>query len=1174
MKKKWFNDRAADALLKWLRVMKLTFLILLMTFMHLSASVYSQQSRFSLSLNNVSLREALKQIEEQSDYFFLYKGEEVDVSQNVSVNIENRDITDILGQLLRGTNISYEIINRQIVLSPVGKPDFSETGVQQERTISGSVTDSDGNPIPGVTVLVKGTTNGTITDANGGYSLRNVAADAVLVFSFVGMREQEAAVAGQTRVNVSLEEETIGIEEVIAIGYGVQKKSVVTAAISRVTAEELNTTKPSRVEDALKGKVSGVQITQSSGQPGSDSKVRIRGIGTVNNSEPLYIVDGMPVDGGINYLNPVDIQSVEILKDAASAAIYGARAANGVILVTTKSGTQGKAVINYDVNYGWQNPWKKKSVLNAQEYMVIMNEAQVNDGNAPRYSQEAMNAFEGEGTDWQDETFYYDAPVQTHQVSVSGGNEKAQYFLSLGYFEQDGIVGGNYNKSNYNRLSIRSNTTYHIYETTDRSFLNNLKIGMNISYGRNKSRGIETNSEYGSILGSALTFNPLVPVYADEETAAAILAQYPNAVTDKNGRVFSIPPSGFQEIANPVGMLNQPRAELSADDKFVGTFWGELDVLPGLKLKSSYGFDLAFWGKDGYEFPYFLATQGKNISQSSVWSEMNRGYKWQVENVLTYHKVMAEKHDITIVAGQSAQQYTYRQLGGSDYDLLERDPSKANINSAIAPRDDERVYGGTGGYDFASLASYFGRINYNYEERYLLQLSLRRDGSSRFGPSHKWANFPAISVGWNVLNEPYIHAPEWFDAFKLRVSWGKNGNENIGNFRYTSLMDGGQNYYFGGGYVVPADGSNNGSTGGSMQYGTSPAAIPNPSVKWEESEQTDLGFDAYFADSKLKFSFDYFKKKTNGMLMDQPIPRYVGQGAPIANVGDMENHGFEFEAGWRQTTGDFSYTISANASYLKNELIRLGNASGEQIYETAGASGVGSFIKGENGEVWPYFYGFKTDGLFQSQLEVDSYVNNEGAKMQPNARPGDVRFVDFNGDGSVDDNDKTKIGKGMPDWTFGLTLGAEWKGFDLNLFFYGTTGNDIFDFSQRGDIPAMNRPSWILDRWHGEGTSNKIPRMTTANPNSNWRSSDLYIKDGSYLRLKTAQLGYTIPDQLIKRAGIQRLRLYVAAENLFTLTGYDGFDPEVATGEYTRIGVDRGVYPQSRTISIGANITF
>lgn len=1031
------------------------------------------------------------------------------------------------------------------------------------------VAGSDNEPLPGVNVLVKGATaQGTITDLNGRFSL-SVAPDAVLSFSYVGYRSQEVSVKGNLTLRVVLVDDTEALDEIVVVGYGVQKKSVVTAAISRVTADELNVTKPSRVEDALKGKVSGVQITQSSGQPNSDSKVRIRGIGTVNNSDPLYIVDGMPVDGGINYLNPVDIESVEILKDAASAAIYGARAANGVVLVTTKSGTKGKTTVNYDFSYGWQNPWKKKSVLDAKEYMTIMNESLVNDGNAPRYSQE-MIAVSGKGTDWQEETFNFDAPVQNHQVSINGGSEKIQYFLSLGYFNQEGIVGGNHGRSNYERWSVRSNSTYTVFEAENRKWLNRVSVGVNVGYSRSTSTGIDANSEYGSILGSALSFNPLVPVYASDEDAATILSQYPNAVKDKDGKVFSIPPTGFQEIANPVAMLHQERSEKNNEDKFVGTFWGEIDLLPGLAFKSSYGFDLAFWGRDGYEFPYFLATQGKNVDQSSVWSEMNRGYKWQVENVLTYHKTFVEKHNVSIVFGQSAQKYTYRQLGGSDYNLLELDPNKANINSAIADRDLERIYGGTGGYNFAALASYFGRVDYNFDERYMIQATLRRDGSSRFGPSNKWAVFPAVSVGWNVLNEPYLENHlQWFDAFKLRFSWGKNGNENIGNFRYTSLMDGGQNYYFGGGYLVSSDSKN-----GEMQYGTSPAAIPNPNVKWEESEQIDLGFDARFFNNALSFSFDYFKKKTNGMLMDQPIPSYVGQSAPIANVGDMENWGLEFELGWKSKIGEFNYNVAANASFLKNTLIKLGNASGEAIYENAGASGLGSYIKGKNGEVWPYFYGYKTDGLFQSQAEIDAYVNDKSEKMQSKAQPGDVRFVDINQDGVVDDNDKTKIGKGMPDWSFGVSIGAEWKGFDLNLFFQGTAGNDIFDFSQRGDIPAMNRPSWILERWVGEGTSNHIPRMTTANPNSNWRSSDLYIKDGTYLRLKTIQLGYTLPSMWTNRVSVQKLRVFVSAENLLTFTGYDGFDPEIATGDYNRIGVDRGIYPQARTISVGANISF
>lgn len=1023
------------------------------------------------------------------------------------------------------------------------------------------VSGGDNLPLPGVNVVVKGTSIGTITDLDGQFSFA-VPAKSMLSITYIGYKPLEVAADGSKLMNITLQEDTETLDEVVVVGYGVQKKSVVTAAISRVTAEDLNNTTPSRIEDALKGKVSGVQITQSSGQPGADSKVRIRGVGTVNNSEPLYIVDGMPVDGGINYLNPTDIQSVEILKDAASAAIYGARAANGVILVTTKSGVSGKTNITYDFTYGLQNPWKKRSVLNATEYMTLMNEVAVNDGNAPKYLPEQI-ASAGKGTDWQDETFNYDAPVQSHQVSVNGGSDKIVYFLSLGYFDQEGIVGGNYGKSNYNRWSLRTNSTYNVFEAKDRSFLNKMRVGVNISYARAKSSGIETNSEYGSILGSALAFDPTVPVYATNPES--VLASYPHAVKDKDGKVYTIPAGGFQEIANPVGMLNAPTSSTLNEDKFVASFWGELDLYEGLKFKSSYGADLAFWGNDGYTFPYFLATQGKNITQSSVFSNMHRGFTWQVENTLTYTKTFDDKHNLTVLLGQSAKEYTLRELYGDDFDLLETNPDKANINSAIADRDEERVAGGTGGFSNQTLASYFGRIDYNFDERYMIQATVRRDGSSNFGPNHKWAVFPSVSLGWNVTNEAFMDSrPDWFSNLKLRASWGKNGNERIGQFRYTSLMDGGQNYYFGSGDHA------------TMQYGSSPSKIANPDVKWEESEQLDLGFESRFFNNSLTFGFDYFKKKTNGMLMDQPIPAYVGKGAPIANAGDMQNWGLEFESTYKLKINDFSFNVGANASYLNNKLIKLGNASGEAIYADAGASGVGSYVKGRNGEVYPYFYGYQTGGILQSQQEADEYNSKYGEKAQP----GDVIFLDIAGeksntpDGKITDADKTKIGKGMPDWTFGLSLGADWKGFDLNLFFQGTAGNDVFDFSQRGDIQAMNRPSWMLDRWIGEGTSNKIPRMTAVNPNRNWRSSDLYIKDGSYVRLKTIQLGYSLPTSLLEKASLQRLRLFVTAENLFTFTSYDGFDPEIAAGDYFNIGVDKGIYPQSRTISVGANLTF
>ena len=497
--------------------------------------------------------------------------------------------------------------------------------------------------------------------------------------------------------------------------------------------------------------------------------------------------------------------------------------------------------------------------------------------------------------------------------------------------------------------------------------------------------------------------------------------------------------------------------------------------------------------------------------------------------------------------------------------------AKANINYAIADRDDERVEGGTNGFDHETLASYFGRFDYNFAERYMIQATVRRDGSSHFGTNNKWGVFPSFSLGWNVWNEPYLQdaKPSWFNVLKLRFSWGQNGNESIDNFRYRSLMDGGENYYFGGSYNV-VDKTNTGT----MIYGTSPGAVANPDIKWETSTQTDIGVDMRLFNSRMNFGFDYFNKDTKDMLATMPVPTYIGQSAPLGNLGKMKNWGLEFEAGWKNTYKDFSYNVGVNLTYMKNKLISLGNASGETNYESAGASGVGDYVHAKNGEVWPYFYGYKTAGIFQNWAEVNSYVNDNGELIQPKAAPGDVRFVDLDGNGAIGSSDRTKIGKGMPDWTIGLNLGAEWKGFDISLSFQGTIGNDVFDFAQRGDIPAMNRPSWILDRWMGEGTSNKIPRMTSKNPNGNWASSDLYIHDGSYLRLKNTQLGYTLPSKLTNKFSVQRLRFYVAAENLITITGYEGFDPELASGGYTTIGVDKGIYPQSRTISFGANITF
>ncbi|MCR5077297.1 MAG: TonB-dependent receptor [Prevotella sp.] len=1037
---------------------------------------------------------------------------------------------------------------------------FSSLTFAQNRKYSGSVVDEQGEALIGASVVQEGTSQGTVTDLDGNFTV-SAAPGTTLVISYVGYDTQRIKVSDDMKVMLHVSAATLS--DVVVVGYGVQKKSVVTAAISKVTSDNLNLNEPTRVEDVMKGKVSGVQITQSSGIPGSDSKVRIRGIGTINNSDPLYIVDGMAVDGGISYLNPNDIESIEILKDAASGAIYGARAANGVVLITTKTGKIGKTRLSYDVSYGWQNPWRKKKVLGAQDYMTLMNEMAVNDGGKAVYD---VSKWDGTDTDWQEELFNDNAPIQNHQLSLSGGSDRVKYFLSLGYYGQDGIVGGNYDKANYNRWSIRTNSTYTAYETKDRNWLNKVVLGVNIGYSRGKTHGnLDPNSEYGSVLGSAVSMSPLVPVYAADPSA--VLAAHPYAVKDTSGNVFALPPGAWQELVNPMAMMNLPSNSVTNEDKFVGTFYAQIDVLPGLTFKTSYGADLAFWGIDGYTYPYYEGTMRDN-KISTVTSEMHRGYRWQVENTLSYTKTFNEVHNLSVVLGQSANKYRVRNLWGQDFSLFSTDPSKANINSGTADRSEERVSGGTNGTTFTSFASYFGRVDYNYAERYMVELTLRRDGSSRFGANHKWATFPAFSLGWNLTNEPYMHFPAWISSMKLRGGWGKNGNENIGNFRYTALLDGGQNYYYGGHYDASTQ-----TKGGTMQYGTSPSALPNPDIMWEESNQVDIGFDAIFF-NRLNFTFDYYCKRTNGMLMDAPIPDYVGLAAPMSNLGKMKNWGLEFEMGWRDQIGDFHYNIQANATYMRNKLIDLGNESGEAIYETAGASGVGDFIKAKNGDVFPYFYGKDAIGIFQSQAEIDNYKSSDGKVIQPNAKPGDVIFRDIDGNGKIDDGDKHKIGKGMPDWSYGLTLGAEWKGFDFGMFFQGTIGNDIFNFDQRADIPAMNRGSYMMERWHGEGTSNSLPRMTSSDSNGNWSSSSLYIKDGSYCRLKTLTLGYTLPKNITMKFSCEKLRLYMAFENLLTFTSYEGFDPEVATGDYTRIGVDRGCYPQARTFMIGANISF
>lgn len=1030
----------------------------------------------------------------------------------------------------------------------------------QKVTISGQVKDTQGEPIIGANVFIKGTTNGSITDLDGMFTITDVEQGSIVEISFIGYLSQTAVASGNAPLLITLKEDNQALDEVVVIGYGVQKKSVVTASIARVSADDLNSTAPVRVDNALKGLASGVQVTTTNGQPGSEAKIRIRGTGTINNSNPLYIVDGMAIDGGIDYLNPNDIASIEVLKDAASGAVYGARAANGVVLITTKSGKEGKVRVTYDFSYGWQRPWKEREMLNATQYATLMNEASNYAGEGNLYQNPSQY---GIGTNWQKETFNYDAPVQNHQVSVSGATEKINYFLSLGYYDQEGIVGGNYDRSNYNRMTMRTNTTYTVFdESKNRNWLNKMTIGVNAAYSRIKSSGIETNSLTGSALGNAMFLSPMLGVYADDEDAlykqyAEEIKQNGDLVRDKKtGRLVTIPSKDFNEICNPLGYLSLP-GEVNNSDKFVANFFAELTLWDNLKIKTSYGADLAFWGKDGWSKPYYLGVNSHN-DKSKVWSEMNRGCTWQLENILTYDKTFGA-HSFSVVLGQSAKKYTGRKIAGSAYDMIAEMGDKANLDftSGLASDGKRDVEGGL--FDPTTLASYFGRISYNYNERYMLQMTVRRDGSSNFGPNNKWATFPSVSLGWNITNESFMEKrPDWLTATKLRLSWGKNGNENIGAFRYTANVATGNNYVFGGGNIQQ------------IIMGSKPSGTPNPDLKWEESEQYDAGLDFGFLDNALTFSVDYFKKKTNGMLKEMSIPSYLGESKPWGNVGSMENSGIEMDLGYKFGKGDWNFKVGGNISYLKNKLINLGNSDGFEMMDYVHQ--IGNVSRAENGEVYPYFYGYKTGGIFQNQQQIDSYVNSNGEKIQPTAQPGDVIFIDIDKDGKISDTDRTKIGKGTPDWTYGLNFQASWRDIDFSMLISGSIGNDIFDATRRIDLRYVNLSSEMMDRWHGEGTSNTTPRFTWTNNNDNYRVSDLYIKNGSYMRLKNIQLGYTLPKTLTSKVFISSLRVYVAAENLLTLTGYKGFDPEISYD--ASAGIDRGIYPQARTFTVGLNLNF
>ncbi len=1041
--------------------------------------------------------------------------------------------------------------------------------IAQNVNVSGTVVSAtDGEPLIGATVMVKGTSTGAATDLDGNFSIE-VPTGKTLVFSYVGYTNQEYKVTGAEKsLKISLSEDSQVLDDVVVVGYGTQRKSVVTAAISKIGEEQLANTVPVRVDNALKGLTSGVTVTTPNGQPGAGSQIRVRGIGTINNSDPLYIVDGMPIEGGIDYLNPSDIKSIEVLKDAASGAVYGARAANGVILVTTKSGVEGRAKVTYDFSYGWQSKAKSLKMMNATQYALMKNEGYLNAGQPAPYD----NPYSlGEGYDWQAAIFNDNAPVMNHQVTVSGGTEKVNYFLSLGYYDQEGIIGGNYGHSNYDRLTLRANNNYILFDDSNkRNYLNKLVLTTNLSYARIHSKGFGGGGGYyGGAITNALGMSPLLtptltpgsPEYNQQLEFFANNDKYVPRY-DAAGNLYTVPEAfggGYQELTNPFYGWSFA-ADKNWSHKIVANFNAELQIWDALKYRISFGGDLGFWGSRGFSEPnYYSNLSYQSPIKAGAWEKWNRGWTWQLENIITYDKTF-DVHHVNVVLGQSAKQSTGWFIEASANKLYNFGKPWVDVSQGQPGEEDGGNRTGNAGPNQAwpKLLSYFGRLSYDFDGRYMAQFTIRRDGSSRFGANNKWATFPSFSLGWNPTSEKFLESrPDWWSNTKVRFSWGKNGNEAIGDFAYTVLTSGGNNFYFG-------------PEGSSQAYGSKASGLANPDLRWEESTQTDVGIDLGLFNNSLQFTIDYYYKKTTGMLMTMMIPTYVGESKPVGNVGKMDNSGVEMELRWNRTFGDWNVNLGGNLSYLKNKLVEYGNADGWATVQSNGTAG--DIARAMNGEVFPFFYGYKTAGVVQNQAEADAYNKqyNLNSAQQWYARPGDLIFVDTNGDGTINANDRTKIGKGLPDWTYGFNLGLGWKGFQLTAYFQGVWGNKIYDASLRGDTPAKNMPAWLLNRWTGEGTSNKLPAFRM-NDTRNWQSSDIYLHDGAYLRCANLTLSYTLPYNIIHKIGFDNFRVFVMAENLFTATKYHGFTPEIGSG--TDLGIDYGNYPLARTFTVGFNVS-
>ena len=972
----------------------------------------------------------------------------------------------------------------------------------QQITVQGVVKDQTGETVIGASVMEKGTTNGTITGIDGDFSL-NMSPNGTLVVSFVGYKTQEVQVKGQKQLQVVLSEDAEMLDEVVVIGYGTMKKSDLTGAVSSIGNKDIKDSPVSNLGQAIQGKISGVQIVDA-GKPGDNVSIKIRGLGSINNCDPLVVIDGVPTDLGLSSLNMADVERLDVLKDASATAIYGSRGANGVVMITTKRGTEGKGKLAVSANYSFQNATNVPSLLNAAQYAELSNDMMVNSGRNP--NPEWANPSElGAGTDWMDELLRTGV-MQNYTVSYSGGNEKSHYYVSGGFLDQSGIV----KSVNYRRFTFQSNS--------DAQVLKWLKFSNNITFSADTKKSGSYN------IGDALKALPIYPVKNEDGSWSG---------PDGNSEWYG-------STRNPIGPTELNKSQTDGYN-FLANLTAELTFTKWLKFKSTFGYDAKFWFIDNFTPKYNW--KPTPTEETSRYKSDNKSFTYLWDNYFLFDHTFAEKHRVGLMAGMSAQWNTH--------DYLNAQKNVFMFDNVHEMDNGEEMYAIGGNETEWALLSYMARVNYSYEDRYLLTATIRRDGSSRFGKKHRWGTFPSVSVAWRASQEKWFPKNDYVNDLKVRAGYGVTGSQaSVGNYSYLASYN----------TSVYPFGISNGN-----QTALVSSTLANPYIHWEEVAQTNIGFDASLFNSRVMFSFDAYLKETRDMLVKASIPITSGfedTTTTYTNAGKVRNQGIEMSLHTINLTGELGWETNLTATYNKNKIKDL-NSDVPYYINQINNSYVTMLAKDYPINV---FYGYVTDGIFQNQSEVNTHA------VQPGAEPGDIRFRDLNNDGVINDSDRTVIGNPNPSWLFSMNNSLSYKGFELSVFLQGIAGNKIYNannIDNTGMAAAYNQTTDVLKRWQGEGTSNSMPRAVFGDPNQNTRVSDRFVENGSYLRLKNITLSYTFPKQWLQKAQIENARLSLSCENVATITGYSGFDPEVGIN-----GIDQNRYPISRTFSLGLNFNF